>query len=146
MKNVYAIAVGISDGLGLGDNARAALITRCLNEMIELGVHLGAQRDTFAGLSGVGDLIATCTGEWSRNRTFGQAIARGQKPKDIVAGQKTVVEGYGATACFYDKSRQSGATAPLLEQVYQILYRGMDPMTAVVQLMGVTSKQRALLK
>ncbi len=136
LKNVYAIAVGVSDGLGLGDNARAALITRCLNEMIELGVHLGAQRDTFAGLSGVGDLIATCTGEWSRNRNFGQAIARGQKPKDIVAGQKTVVEGYGATTCFYDKSSQSGATAPVLEQVYQILYKGMDPMTAVVQLMG----------
>lgn len=136
LKNVYAIAVGISDGLGLGDNARAALITRCLNEMIELGVHLGAKRSTFAGLSGVGDLIATCTGEWSRNRTFGQAVARGKTPLDIIAGQKTVVEGYGATSCFYQKSRQSGATAPVLEQVYKILYKEVDPMTAVIELMA----------
>ena len=72
----------------------------------------------------------------SKGFDVGQAIARGQKPKDIVAGQKTVVEGYGATTCFYDKSTQSGASAPVLEQVYQILYKGMDPMTAVVQLMG----------
>ena len=128
--------MGVSDGLGLGDNARAALITRYLNEMIELGVHMGAIRDTFSGLSGVGDLIATCTGEWSRNRTFGQAIAGGKSPEDIIAGQKTVVEGYGATACFYNKSIQSGASAPVLEQVYRILYQGVDPMTAVGQLMS----------
>ena len=94
----------------------------------------------------MGDLIATCTGEWSRNAPFGQAVACGKKPKDIVAGQKTVVEGYGATACFYDKSRQSCATAPVLEQVYQILYEGMDPMTAVVQLMGRDLKAEGLLK
>ena len=84
LKNVYAIAVGLSDGLELGDNARAALITRCLNEMIELGFHLGAKKDTFVGLSGVGDLIATCTGEWSRNRTFGQSIARGKSAKAMI--------------------------------------------------------------
>ena len=136
LKNVYAIAVGISDGLGLGDNARAALITRCLNEMIELGVHLGAQRDTFSGLSGVGDLIATCTGQWSRNRTFGQAIAGGKNPKEIIHSQKTVVEGYSATSCFYKKSKQSGAVSPVLEQVYRILYEKVDPKTAVVELMN----------
>ena len=82
----------------------------------------------------MGDLIATCTGEWSRNRTFGQAIARGQKPKDI-SGGKLWLRGMGQLPVFMI-SRQSGATAPVLEQVYQILYRGMDPMTAVVQLMG----------
>lgn len=136
LKNVYAIAVGISDGLGLGDNARAALITRCLNEMIELGVHLGAKRDTFVGLSGVGDLIATCTGEWSRNRTFGQAIASGQSARDIIEQQKTVVEGYWATACFYEKSHEAGATAPVLEQVHRILYEGSNPKSAVVELMA----------
>lgn len=136
LKNVYAIAVGISDGLGLGDNARAALITRCLNEMIELGVHLGASKDTFAGLSGVGDLIATCTGEWSRNRTFGQSIAHGKTPNEIIISQKTVVEGYGATACFYQKGKESGTTAPVLAQVYRILYEGVDPKSAVIELMA----------
>ena len=136
LKNVYAIAVGISDGLALGDNARAALITRCLNEMIELGTHLGAKRDTFVGLSGVGDLIATCTGEWSRNRTFGQAIAGGQSACEIIDQQKTVVEGYWATACFHEKSTQAGATAPVLEEVHRILYEGNDPKSSVIELMS----------
>lgn len=135
LKNVYAIAVGISDGLGLGDNAKAALITRCLNEMTELGVHLGAKRDTFCGLSGVGDLIATCTGEWSRNRSFGQAIARGETAREIILAQNTVVEGYWATKCFHEKGNESGIMAPILQQVYRILYEGSDPMTAVIELM-----------
>jgi len=136
LKNVYAIAVGLSDGLGLGDNARAALITRCLNEMIELGSHLGARKDTFVGLSGVGDLIATCTGEWSRNRTFGQSIARGKSAKALIDGQKTVVEGYWATECFYRKSKEAGAVAPVLEQVYRTLYEGSDPRSSVIELMS----------
>ncbi len=136
LKNVYAIAVGISDGLGLGDNARAALLTRCLNEMIELGVHLGAKKDTFVGLSGVGDLIATCTGEWSRNRTFGQAIASGKTAKELIDTQKTVVEGYWATACFYEKGKESGASSPVLDQVYRILYKGSEPKASVVELMA----------
>ena len=136
LKNVYAIAVGLSDGLGLGDNARAALITRCLNEMIELGSHLGARKDTFVGLSGVGDLIATCTGEWSRNRTFGQSIARGKSAKALIDGQKTVVEGYWATECFYRKSKEAGAVAPVLEQVYRTLYEGSDPRRSVIELMS----------
>ena len=143
LKNVYAIAVGISDGLGLGDNARAALVTRCLNEMIALGVHLGAQRDTFVGLSGVGDLIATCAGTWSRNRTFGLAIAGGQPASDMIEKQKTVVEGYWATACFYEKSRAAGATAPVLEQVHRILYEGRNPKKAVVELMARGLKAEA---
>ncbi|MAE53467.1 MAG: glycerol-3-phosphate dehydrogenase [Opitutae bacterium] len=136
LKNVYAIAVGISDGLCLGDNARAALITRCLNEMIELGVHLGGKKDTFIGLSGVGDLIATCAGEWSRNRTFGQAIASGKTASEIIEAQNTVVEGYWATECFYEKSAKSGATAPVLDQVHRILYQGSDPRAAVIELMA----------
>lgn len=136
LKNVYAIAVGMSDGLNLGDNARAALITRCLNEMIELGVYLGAKKDTFVGLSGVGDLIATCAGEWSRNRTFGQAIASGKTARELIDIQQTVVEGYWATACFYEKSKNAGATSPVLDQVYRILYEGNDPKAAVVELMA----------
>ncbi len=136
LKNVYAIAVGISDGLGLGDNARAALITRCLNEMIELGVHLGARKETFCGLSGVGDLIATCTGEWSRNRTFGQLIAQGKSAREVLQSQKTVVEGYWATDCFKEKCRNAGASAPVLEQVHRILFEGKDPKQAVSELMN----------
>ena len=84
----------------------------------------------------MGDLIATCTGEWSRNRTFGQAIAGGQSACEIVVQQKTVVEGYWATACFYEKSRQAGATAPVLEQVHRILYEGSEPKSAVFELMS----------
>jgi glycerol-3-phosphate dehydrogenase (NAD(P)+) len=104
--------------------------------MIELGTHLGAKRDTFVGLSGVGDLIATCTGEWSRNRTFGQAIAGGQSAREIIDQQKTVVEGYWATACFHEKSGQAGVMAPVLKQVYRILYEGCDPKSAVIELMS----------
>ena len=144
LKNVYAIAVGISDGLGLGDNARAALITRCLNEIIGLGVQLGAKKDTFVGLSGVGDLIATCTGEWSRNRTFGHAIARGKTAQEIINAQKTVVEGYWASACFYEKSREAGVSAPVLELVYRILYQGSNPREAVTKLMGRGLKSESI--
>ena len=102
LKNVYAIATGLSDGLGLGDNARAALLTRSMNEMINLGFHLGGESETFFGLSGFGDLIGTCMGEWSRNRSFGLASSdREVHRTDIIRTQKTVVEGYWATAMLF---------------------------------------------
>ena len=136
LKNVYAIATGLSDGLGLGDNARAALLTRSMNEMMALGVALGGESETFFGLSGFGDLIATCMGEWSRNRTFGLALAKGAKPDEVVRSQKTVVEGYSATACFFEKCRDSGVEMPILSEVHSILHEGKDPSRAIADLMG----------
>ena len=136
LKNVYAIATGLSDGLGLGDNARAALLTRSMNEMMALGVALGGENETFFGLSGFGDLIATCMGEWSRNRRFGLALAKGAKPDEVVRSQKTVVEGYSATACFFDKCRDSGVEMPILTEIYAILHEGKAPAHAIADLMG----------
>ena len=104
LKNVYAIATGISDGLGFGDNARAALLTRSMNEMISLGDRIGGNKETFFGLSGFGDLIGTCMGEWSRNRNFGIEVATGKSPSDIENTQRTVVEGYWATQCFHENA------------------------------------------
>ena len=136
LKNVYAIATGLSDGLGLGDNARAALLTRSMSEMINLGVSLGGESESFLGLSGFGDLIGTCMGEWSRNRNFGLALAQGGKPEDIVRSQKTVVEGYSATACFFDKCKKQSVEMPILAQIYEILYSGKDPLLALSDLMS----------
>lgn len=136
LKNVYAIATGLSDGLGLGDNARAALLTRSMNEMIGLGLALGGESETFFGLSGFGDLIATCMGQWSRNRNFGLALSEGAKPDEVVLSQKTVVEGYSATACFFEKCRDLGVEMPILKEIHSILYAGKDPARAISDLMS----------
>lgn len=136
LKNVYAIATGISDGLELGDNARAALLTRSMNEMIALGKSLGAASETFFGLSGFGDLVGTCMGKWSRNRNFGLAIARENNPAKILSSQKTVVEGYWATECFSSKCRKLGIEMPILNQVHSILYENKDPKIALFELMS----------
>ncbi len=135
LKNVYAIATGLSDGLGLGDNARAALLTRSMNEMITLGVALGGESETFFGLGGFGDLVGTCMGEWSRNRTFGLALSKGGTPDEIIAKQKTVVEGYSATVCFYEKCKLLNLEMPILFEVHKILYHQKDPMRALYDLM-----------
>ena len=104
LKNVYAIATGLSDGLGLGDNARAALLTRSMNEMINLGISLGGESETFFGLSGFGDLIGTCIGEWSRNRNFGLALAKGGTPKEIIGKQKNCCRGLLGNGLFFSKN------------------------------------------
>lgn len=136
LKNIYAIAAGLCDGLSLGDNAKAALLTRSLSEMVRLGQALGGQQSTFYGLSGFGDLVATCSGEWSRNRTFGQRVGQGDTPLAIVAGQKSVVEGYHATLCLKQMCEQQQVDAPILNQIYAILYEGKDPMGALRSLMS----------
>lgn len=141
LKNVYAIATGISDGLGFGDNARAALLTRSMNEMISLGDKLGGRQETFFGLSGFGDLIGTCMGEWSRNRSFGIKIASGESPADIKDSQKTVVEGYWATKCFYEKCNDLNIEMPILSEIFQILYQKKRPRDALADLMGRELKQ-----
>lgn len=135
LKNVYAIGAGISDGLGLGDNAKAAYLTRVLNEMVFVGTAMGGQKSTFYGLSGFGDLIATCQGQWSRNRSFGEALARGQAIETLLQARKTVVEGYGATRCFHALCQKNGIQAPILEQMYQVLYGNKSPVSAIQALM-----------
>ena len=136
LKNIYAIASGLCDGLKLGDNAKAALLTRSLNELVQLGQLLGGDKETFYGLSGFGDLVATCSGPWSRNRTFGEKIAQGETPESIVNGQKTVVEGYRATECIQQLCHQKRLDAPILSQIHAVLYGGKDPRLALQSLMS----------
>jgi len=136
LKNVYAIASGLCDGLELGDNAKAGLLTRSLAEMVRIGATLGGRKETFFGLSGFGDLVATCSGDWSRNRTFGERVGRGETPKDIIDGQKAVVEGHRATACFHELCEQRGIDAPILSQIHAILEDGKEPGEALRVLMS----------
>lgn len=136
LKNIYAIGSGVCDGLGMGDNAKAALLTRSLNELVRIGQSLGGQQATFYGLSGFGDLVATCSGTWSRNRTFGEKVGQGAKPEEIVQMQKTVVEGYRATLCMKQLCVQQQVDAPILNQIHAILYEGKDPLAALQSLMS----------
>ncbi len=135
LKNVYAIAAGFCDGLKLGDNAKASLITRALAEMVRVGESLGAARETFYGLSGFGDLVATCHGGWSRNREFGEKIGAGKAVEELLAGRKTVVEGHRTTEALYDLCRERGISAPILAEVYAILYQQKKPADALTALM-----------
>jgi glycerol-3-phosphate dehydrogenase (NAD(P)+) len=122
MKNVIAVAAGASDGLDLGSNARAALITRGLAEMTRLGVALGADPLTFLGMSGVGDLVLTCTGDLSRNRTLGKKVAAGFDPEAYLASQRTVAEGFTTSAAANALAKKIGVDMPITEQVYQVLH------------------------
>ncbi len=140
IKNVIAIAAGISDGLGLGDNTRAALITRGLAEMSRLGCALGAKRETFFGLAGLGDLVLTCTGDLSRNRQVGLRIGRGEKLNDILSGMKMIAEGVENTEALYTLSQKVKIELPITHQVYEILYSDKPPLTAVKELMSRTPK------
>lgn len=135
LKNIYAIGVGICDGLNMGDNSKAALMTRSMHEMVKLGISLGGKLESFYGLSGFGDLVATCHGAWSRNRTFGAELASGKPADDLLQGRKTVVEGYWATACFYELCKQAQQEAPILEQIYAIAYEQKAPQQAFYELM-----------
>ncbi len=135
LKNIYAIAAGCCDGLRLGDNAKAALITRALTEMVRVGVALRARPETFYGLSGAGDLIATCYGVWSRNRDFGQHIGEGRTADELLTGRKTVVEGYKTTESFYGLCLERGIDAPILAEIYRILFEGRKPVDALPVLM-----------
>lgn len=135
LKNVYAIAAGCSDGLGLGDNAKAALLTRSLAEIVRIGRTLGAKTETFYGLSGFGDLVATCHGAWSRNYTFGKSIGKGIAVNELITNRKTVVEGYLTTDAFRGLCGQKNTDAPILREVYEILYEAKNPRQALHDLM-----------
>jgi glycerol-3-phosphate dehydrogenase (NAD(P)+) len=135
IKNVIAIAAGISDGLGFGSNTRAALITRGLAEMTRLGQAMGAQPGTFAGLAGMGDLVLTCTGDLSRNRTVGIQVGQGRKLSEILGEMRMVAEGVKTTESAYNLSRKLGVEMPIVEQMYQILYQDKPAREAVLELM-----------
>lgn len=135
MKNVIALAAGVGDGLGFNHNARAALITRGLVEISRLGEAKGAQEATFYGLAGMGDLILTCTGDLSRNRSVGIELGRGRKLDEILNQMHMVAEGVKTTLSAYQLATKLGVAMPITEQMYQVLYENKDPQRAVVDLM-----------
>ena len=136
LKNVIAIAAGMSDGLGFGDNSKAALLTRAIVEIRRLGVACGAQPDTFTGLSGLGDLMVTCFSKHSRNRGFGERVGRGEKPADIAASMLAVAEGYPTARSAHQLARKHAVTAPVIDEVYAMLYEGKNVAQAVRDLMS----------
>lgn len=135
LKNVIAIAAGVSDRLGLGSSTRAALITRGLAEITRLGLRLGADARTFMGLSGIGDLVLTCTGDLSRNRTVGIRIGRGEKLKDILSSMRMVAEGVKTAKSAYNLGKKLNVEMPITEEIYKILYEDKDAKEAVISLM-----------
>ena len=146
VKNVIAIAAGIMDGLGLGLNTRAALITRGLTEMRRLGLKLGANPRTFAGIGGVGDLVLTCTGDISRNHTVGKKIGEGMKLKEILSEMQMVAEGVKTAKSVYNLSRKLGIEMPISHEVYHVLYENVSPKDAVHRLMTRDLKQELDVK
>jgi glycerol-3-phosphate dehydrogenase (NAD(P)+) len=135
LKNVVGIAAGISDGLGFGDNAKAALLTRGLVEMTRFGVALGAEYQTFFGLAGMGDLITTCISRHGRNRHVGERLAAGESLADILGSMRMVAEGVYTTRSVHDKAAKMGIAMPITTAVYQVLYEGKSPLAAVNELM-----------
>lgn len=136
LKNVIAIAAGIADGLGLGDNAKAALLTRGIVEMARFGMAHGARAETFFGLAGIGDLATTCYSRHSRNRSVGEEIGRGQTLEQVLSEMQMVAEGVWTTrALFGPESEARGISMPIAEQVHEVLFEGKDPREAVTELM-----------
>lgn len=135
-KNIIALGAGISDGLGLGDNSKAAFMTRGLTEIARLGVKLGAHQETFAGLSGVGDLIVTCCSMHSRNRRAGILIGQGKTAEEAMREVGATVEGYYATEAGYHLAQQQGVSMPIVDAMYDVLYRGASAQDAIKLLIG----------
>ena len=140
VKNVMAIATGVSDGLGYGHNARAATITRGLAEIMRLATKLGARPETLSGLSGIGDLVLTCTGDLSRNRQFGLRVGRGEKVQEILAGMRMVAEGVRNTKAVKQLAEREGIELPIVNIAYEILYENLDPSEAVTKLFSRSLK------
>jgi glycerol-3-phosphate dehydrogenase (NAD(P)+) len=141
LKNIVAIAAGISDGLGYGTNTRAALITRGLAEITRLGVKMGANPLTFSGLGGLGDLVLTCTGDLSRNRTVGLKLGQGKKLQTILAEMEMVAEGVRTTRSAWNLARREGVDMPILEQIYKVLYEEKPCQQAVMSLLTRDQKE-----
>jgi len=135
LKNVIAIAAGIAEGAGFGDNTKAAIMTRGIREITRLGVTLGAQESTFMGLSGIGDLIVTCMSPLSRNRFVGEEIGKGKKLKQVLAEMKMVAEGVATTKSTYQLAQKNNVELPIIEQVYKVLFKNKEPHLATEKLM-----------
>jgi glycerol-3-phosphate dehydrogenase (NAD(P)+) len=140
LKNIIALGAGLTDGLGFGDNAKAALLTRGLAEIARLGVKMGANALTFAGLAGVGDLVVTCTSQHSRNWRAGSMIGQGMAVDDVLSRMGMVVEGIRTTKAAYRLSEKYGVQMPITEQLYRVLFEGREAKTAVEYLMGRVRK------
>lgn len=136
LKNVFAIAAGAADGLGLGDNTKAGLVTRALAEMMRLGVAMGGCKESFFGLSGVGDLTVTCFSKHSRNRMFGERLGRGESPDEISSSMQMVAEGVPTARSALQCARKLGVDVPITEQVYAVIYEGKSPRDAIETLLG----------
>jgi len=136
LKNVVAVAAGIGDGLGFGDNAKAGLITRAIVEIRRLGVQCGASAETFSGLSGLGDLAVTCYSRLSRNRAFGERVGRGEKIEAILASTRTVAEGYFTARSAFQLARRKNCQTPIIDETYAALYEGKNIRQAVYDLMN----------
>lgn len=136
LKNIIAIGAGISDGLGYGNNAKSAFVTRGLTEITRLGVAAGASALTFAGLAGLGDLIATAASPLSRNRYLGEQLAKGRSLEEIQASMQNVAEGVDTSAAAVKMSRQLEVEMPITEATYRVLFQGLDPQQAVIELLG----------
>jgi glycerol-3-phosphate dehydrogenase (NAD(P)+) len=136
LKNVAAIAAGVGDGLGFGDNTKAALITRAMAEIRRLGVACGASADTFSGLSGLGDLTATCFSRLSRNRSFGERVGRGEKVEDILAGAVAVAEGYPTARSAHHLAGRLGIQTPIVREVFAMLYEHKNVLQSAQSLMS----------
>lgn len=145
VKNVLAIAAGVSDGLGFGANARTALITRGLTEMMRLGLALGGKRETLVGLAGLGDLVLTCTDNQSRNRRFGLGVGRGRPAEEVARDIGQEIEGIAAARDVWELARRVGTEMPISEQVYRLLYEGLVPREAVDNLLFREQKTEASL-
>jgi glycerol-3-phosphate dehydrogenase (NAD(P)+) len=143
LKNIFAIAAGVSDGLGFGDNSKAALVTRAIVEMRRFGVACGAQAETFAGLSGLGDLTVTCFSKLSRNRGFGERLGRGEKPAGISASMVQIAEGVPTARSAFALARKHGVETPIIDEVHAMLYEGKDARQALQDLLTRESKAEA---
>jgi glycerol-3-phosphate dehydrogenase (NAD(P)+) len=144
LKNVFAIAAGAGDGLGLGDNSKAALVTRALAEMVRLGTKMGGELRTFYGLSGAGDLMATCFSQQSRNRRVGEQLAKGRSLDEITASMGTVAEGIPTAKSAHECARKLGVETPIIEQVYSLLYEQKPSAQAMEELLGRDQKAETI--
>lgn len=144
IKNIIALAAGISDGLGFGDNAKGALISRGLVEMTRLGVHLGAQKDTFFGLAGLGDMVITAMSSKSRNHGVGERIGRGESLGEIISSMEMVAEGVYAVKAIYQYAQDHKLDLPITEGVYRVLYDNEKPLEILTELMGREPKEESI--
>jgi glycerol-3-phosphate dehydrogenase (NAD(P)+) len=144
LKNIFAIAAGAGDGLGLGDNSKAALVTRALAEMVRLGTKMGGELRTFYGLSGAGDLVATCFSQLSRNRRVGEQLGKGRSLNEITAAMGTVAEGIPTAKSAHECARKLGVETPIIDQVYSLLYEQKPSAQAMEELLGRDQKAETI--